>query len=1390
MKTKKWLFSLFTIMLIVALAVGLTSCGEDDNTKPTVTLQSIGIEGKGTCYFEDFDLSNYKVVATYSDNNVKRIPLTANMLSEDSRNNLTYLGDGKKVLSATYGGKSATFNLQMSSNEELPAIEGVTIYGADYIYDGTAKSLSVDGEGVYVNYRVVVLNENSEETDIVYYNTNSQINAGNYRVKATIQKAGYRVKEIDADLSIAKKQIARPDTPKALTFNDQPQKITDILKSPDYIVKGETYGKDAGTYNVIISLSNPNYVWATDDTHDELSTEAFALQWTINKRAIDLSRVKWDDKKEYLYNGRTQTIKLMNVPSRQVSVVYKNNSAIEADDYIAEAKFTVKYPNNEYITGSDTMTTEWKIYHNRLNTDPNDPNSLKFDDKTVTYTGKAQYVEVKNANGMTVVYDNNGQIDVGTYRVKATITKEGYEPEYMEAMLTISRIEINVPTIQNPTNVYNGRVQDVDFGLHDLSGIEIIGCHSAIEPNTFRLRYALRDKHNTMWVGSNEDEGIILTGDISNGDMINGTVVSTEWCISKVVLPTIDLSWDYEGAINYVYDGTLKSVRLLTDEIRGIKVVHYNNEYTDAGSYKATASIELLYDEKYYENVGEFTTKYELEWQISKQRIDDTIFWNYQDAFIFHEDPDNFDYEVELVGIPDGKDIVKYVGTKRASAVGAYTVEAVINNNYELINEGNVDLRLEWQIIENPIDEDMYNKFEIVGTVKTYNGAMQSFDYINLPIGSNIIIKEGARSYKDAGEYPITIYITKKGYTAIVKNFTFIIEPKKVELPALNEETVLEYNGKVQTCDLIYDGKLCNVSGNTGMKAKDFTAVVSLKDDKNYVWQDDTNTPKEIPWKIEKLRFNSADLMWDYGQSFTYSGKEYAPILKGLQDGIKVVYTYYIKTEDGEFVPTNTIDVGVYFARARFALEDMDRSNYFNPDRIEGYAISDLEWEIKPLVVDIDGVVWNWDKENPLLYNGKEQEIILKNLPDEIKDLIVYSGNKAKEGGIDYIATATFLGGKNYNLLNSKFDANGEWKITWWIVRNELDWFKANSSSTFTYDGNNHYPTLDIKGKTYIYKAIADGDKTRYAFVSDSGEELTGSGNAFVYQENKYDSQLNITFECDDTLIDAGKKVITITASKDMYEVKVITVELEITPQKIDLPNVQSAEGYSFVYDGNEHRINVDIDDELYSVTHNYATSAGKYRLNISLKDTNHAWKGGTVADNVAVKDGSQDDIIIGWEIKPKKVVKPRFENNRIEVTYDGQEHSLVIIDSIDKDCYVVKGNRRITADIEKDYEVSISLINHNYIWEDDTTGDIIGHIKINPMLIEKPTIPDKLEYDFTGNEITIPIDKNDAYEIIGKLSATERGEYTVVIRFTNKRNYRWSDGDTSDSITFVWVIK
>lgn len=104
------------------------------------------------------------------------------------------------------------------------------------------------------------------------------------------------------------------------------------------------------------------------------------------------------------------------------------------------------------------------------------------------------------------------------------------------------------------------------------------------------------------------------------------------------------------------------------------------------------------------------------------------------------------------------------------------------------------------------------------------------------------------------------------------------------------------------------------------------------------------------------------------------------------------------------------------------------------------------------------------------------------------------------------------------------------------------------------------------------------------------------------------------------------------------------------------------------------------------------------------------------------------------------------------------------------------------------DYYVNIALRDtQNYKWNNDTTSAIRLNWKIEPKLVEKPTLNEQT-FVYDGSLKEFELDSSDYYMVIKGGSATDVGNYQVVVSLVDSTNYNWTDS-TNGNLTQNWSI-
>ena len=199
-----------------------------------------------------------------------------------------------------------------------------------------------------------------------------------------------------------------------------------------------------------------------------------------------MSGVEFVDK-TVVYNGEVQRIEISGSLPQGVTVSYENNENINVGTYEVVAKFTGDSNNYKPIADmTATLTINKATY---------DMSNVEFDDKTVVYNGKVQRIEISGSlpQGVTVSYENNENINVGTYEVVAKFTGDSNNYEAiadMTATLTIKEAKETEGLIFEKTN------NDTEYSVVGYEGSEsdvvILSTHEGLPVTSIRY-YAFSD---------------------------------------------------------------------------------------------------------------------------------------------------------------------------------------------------------------------------------------------------------------------------------------------------------------------------------------------------------------------------------------------------------------------------------------------------------------------------------------------------------------------------------------------------------------------------------------------------------------------------------------------------------------------------------------------------------------------------------------------------------------------------------------------------------------------------------------------------------------------------------------------------------------------------------
>ena len=278
-------------------------------------------------------------------------------------------------------------------------LTGITFVDKTFTYDTKAHSLKISG--------------NIPTCVNVTYTNNDKVNANTYTVTASFEdtSGNYIVPEdMSAKLVIEKATVSCISfEDKTFTYNGEKRSLAISGTLPEevtviYVNNGKI---NANTYNVtaIFSCETGNYIVPDDMT----------AVLTIKKAVYDMSNVTFENK-TVTYDGKTHSLAVSDNLPNGVSVSYTNNNKISADQYVVTATFTGDSINYYAIDDMQAMLT--------INKATYDMSGVSFVGGRFTYDGTQKFIYVTGElpDGVTVNYNNNGQINANTYTVTATFT--------------------------------------------------------------------------------------------------------------------------------------------------------------------------------------------------------------------------------------------------------------------------------------------------------------------------------------------------------------------------------------------------------------------------------------------------------------------------------------------------------------------------------------------------------------------------------------------------------------------------------------------------------------------------------------------------------------------------------------------------------------------------------------------------------------------------------------------------------------------------------------------------------------------------------------------------------------------------------------------------------
>ncbi|QOD60284.1 T9SS type A sorting domain-containing protein [Polaribacter haliotis] len=514
-----------------------------------------------------------------------------------SNNGLTNVGS--KQVTATISGASFqavvfTANLTVT---QAP-ITGVTFSDTNFTYDGTEKTMSIVGNlpnGTSLNYVL-----------------NTRTNAGTQEAFALITGDNYVNLVLKANLTVEEAVFGGFTlNDKSYEYDGNPKSILVTENIPNGTsVSYENNNKiDAGIYEIVATISKENYkdiVLKANLTIDKLTLRNFSLGDEI-----------------YVYDGNPKSLKISGSFPEGASVSYSNNSFTNVGSYEVTATVTGNNYTNFTLKGSLIIAKA-------------NLNGFSFEDKNFVFDGTPKSLEISGnlPEGVSVSYSANNIKDAGAYEITAIISGANHISKVLKATLTISKATLQSYTLNNESYVFDGNTKSikikeclpegasVSYTNNEVSNVGVYEVTATISGANYTaqvLKATLSIVKATLnglgltsknFVYDGTPKSLAILGNLPNGVSVSYSSNSFTNAGSHEVTATISGA-NYEDLIlranviiakatligftlddeNFEYDGTQKSLSVSGILPNGVSISYLNNSFTDAGSYKVTATI-------------------------------------------------------------------------------------------------------------------------------------------------------------------------------------------------------------------------------------------------------------------------------------------------------------------------------------------------------------------------------------------------------------------------------------------------------------------------------------------------------------------------------------------------------------------------------------------------------------------------------------------------------------------------------------------------------------------------------------------------------------------------------------------------------------------------------
>ena len=404
---------------------------------------------------------------------------------------------------------------------------------------------------------------------------------------------------------------------------------------------------------------------------------------------------------------------------------------------------------------------------------------------------------------------------------------------------------------------YSGKTSFIAFEKVDISNLEVVllltdGTETILSYGSNGYNIIYPDGNDSFNAGNTYFEIIYYSENSPLSEQISVTV-------EKIILPVP------VAASSFVYNGNPKT--FIPDGFDSDLMTLADNVKTDAGTYVSRVSL-LPSATGNYRFDNDNLTYADVQWVISPIKKYSPFLE--KSSFVYSGE------NIEPVLRNDynsTNDFFTISGDISAVNAGSYTltVTLVSSNYYWIETDNSLPLNINWKISPCSVPVP-----EIYNLPFTYDGQSHT---VSLTENSACSFS-GDLEWTNASDYVIyadlidTVNYVWDNGTSDTVTLNYTVNKVVVTKPAVTTSFV--YNGQAFSIGLNSSSQNYVISGTSrAVNAGYYTATVSLPDQTNYVWSDDTVLSYEINWRISPLSIKLPSVAGTAG----YTGKEQTALI-------------------------------------------------------------------------------------------------------------------------------------------------------------------------------------------------------------------------------------------------------------------------------------------------------------------------------------------------------------------------------------------------------------------------------------------------------------------------------------------------------------------------------